>query len=281
MNHISQSSSIKIDNFSCVPLYVSMCFNNIEIAIGTAFVYLYENRSYLVTNWHNVTGREPVTLKCKSKQLAIPNRLHIRIPYHTKSETGATRIEWKLQVMPLYEDDGDAPIQPKWYEHPQHNHQIDLVTIPVDGIEKTGIIPANDQSLDLLPVQLYPSLDIFILGFPKGMSGGASFPVWKRGSIASEPDIDIDGLPKIFVDTTTREGMSGSPVYAQQQGLWLPEGSTDESDGIIGRGRRFVGIYSGRVGDDPFQAQLGIVWKVSAIEETIKGAKIGRSSFYM
>ena len=102
------------------------------------------------------------------------------------------------------------------------------------------------------------------------MSGGAHFPIWKRGSIATEPDIDLDGLPKLFVDTASREGMSGAPVFAQYTGFWTPEDKSELKDSVFGTGRRFLGIYSGRVGDDPFQAQLGIVWKPTAIEEIIK-----------
>ena len=61
--------------------------------------------------------------------------------------------------------------------------------------------------------------------------------------------------------------MSGSPVIATKNGYWLPEGETDPGKAVIGEGRRFIGLYSGRVGDDEFQAQLGIVWKESAILE--------------
>lgn len=63
--------------------------------------------------------------------------------------------------------------------------------------------------------------------------------------------------------------MSGAPVYAQEVGCWIPEGTERPEDHVLGKGRRFLGIYSGRVGDDPFQAQLGIVWKPSAIDEII------------
>ena len=59
---------------------------------------------------------------------------------------------------------------------------------------------------------------MFVLGYPKGISGGRGFPIWKRASIATEPDIQHDGLPKLLVDTATREGMSGAPVVAIADG---------------------------------------------------------------
>jgi hypothetical protein len=58
---------------------------------------------------------------------------------------------------------------------------------------------------------------VFILGFPKGISQGA-FPIWKRGSIATEPLYGVttiwakSGAPVILVDALTNDGMSGSPV---------------------------------------------------------------------
>ncbi|WP_234701800.1 serine protease [Synechococcus elongatus] len=260
-----------------------MCFKNEEIACGTAFFYLHEDKSYLVTNWHNVTGREPSTLKCKSNQAALPNHLFIKIPSSTHDSSGLKFIEWTTYVIPLYEDEGDSPKQPVWYEHPRYRYQVDLVAIPINinGVKGSEIKHANDPNFKLDNIRLCPGLDVFVLGFPRGLSGGANFPVWKRGSIASEPDFDIDGLPKLFIDTAMREGMSGAPVYARQVGYWLPEGATNQDEAMIGEGRKFLGIYSGRVGDDSFKAQLGIVWKPSAIEETIKAAMAGNSSFYM
>ena len=124
-----------------------------------------------------------------------------------------------------------------------------------------------------------PGLDSFVLGFPEGMLGGARFPIWKRASIASEPDIDIDDLPKLYVDTATRNGMSGAPVYLQKSGLITPEGKTMK-ESYFGVAYKFIGIYSGRIGEDAFNAQLGIVWKEKAILETIHGNQKGRSPFF-
>lgn len=66
--------------------------------------------------------------------------------------------------------------------------------------------------------------DVFVLGYPKGISGGGEFPIWKRASIATEPDIQLGTLPKMLVDTATREGMLGAPVIAvARRGVLEPE----------------------------------------------------------
>jgi hypothetical protein len=41
-----------------------------------------------------------------------------------------------------------------------------------------------------------------------------------------------------------------------------------------GEGELFLGVYSGRLGEDEFKAQLGIVWKKEVIEEIITGKNV-------
>ncbi|PSV87171.1 hypothetical protein C9I88_20315 [Photobacterium iliopiscarium] len=260
---------------SWVPIRIEMQFNETKLSVGTAFIYEHQNKTYLVTNWHNVTGRNPQTLQPLSKHLSIPNSIILPIPFSHKIENGFESVNWKSKGLELYEND-----KPIWFEHPTHGHDVDVIVIPLGGIEDTKLIASNDKEtlgLELIPIR--PSLDTFVLGYPLGMSGGANFPIWKRASIATEPNIDLDGLPKLLIDTATREGMSGSPVYAQATGYIMPEDKTDPKDFMIGEARRFIGIYSGRLGSDTFQAQLGIVWKESAIIEIIESKIIGKSSF--
>jgi hypothetical protein len=255
------------DNLSFVPLKLQMSFRETKLAIGTGFFYKLDERTHLVTTWHNVTGRHPETNQPLHSEGGIPDRMTIGVPYDFEKD-GLQGIEWKWRKVSLYTD--DQMQCPAWYEHPTHRSRVDVVTMPISGTEETALFIANDQRLKLDLIKLAPSLDVFILGFPKGMSGGGHFPIWKRGSIATEPDIDLDGLPKLLIDTATREGMSGAPVFAQRSSYWIPEDKEKPDDSVFGIGRRFLGVYSGRVGDNSFQAQLGIVWKPSAIEEVIR-----------
>lgn len=265
------------DNRSFVPIRIAATFNDTEIAIGTAFFYALKEKEYLVTNWHNVTGRRPSDHKPISKSAAIPDKLTLWIPFNEKvNERSAVR--WKQLALRLYEDEDN--LKAKWFEHPEHGNKVDAVAIELGEVHSTAAITANCSSLDLYDLRLHPGMDIFILGYPRGISGGGKFPIWKRGSIASEPDIDIDNLPLFYVDSATREGMSGSPVYAQVSGFWAPKNGKLPDDGVMGRGEQFVGIYSGRIlAEDPFLAQLGLVWKEEAIIQIIESAKHGISSF--
>lgn len=255
------------ENLNLVPVKIQMRFDDVELAIGTAFFYEYKTTTHLVTNWHNLSGRNPKTKEPLHSRGTIPNNLVVDVPYHIERE-GVTGIQWKRHVLSLYKD--AAMLESEYCVHPSHGENVDLATYPISGLEETVIVPANAKRLELCDIELRPSLDVFVLGYPLGMSGGASLPIWKRGSIATEPGIDLDKLPKFLIDTATRQGMSGSPVYAQETGFFHEEGKTGLENAILGTGRRFAGIYSGRLGDDTFQAQLGIVWKTLAIEETIE-----------
>jgi hypothetical protein len=142
-----------------------------------------------------------------------------------------------------------------------------------------GNDPVNKVG-DLVDFEVMVGDDVFVLGFPLGLHGGGPFPIWKRASIASEPEIDLDGLPKLLIDTATRKGMSGSPVIAVRRGLTNPRGTSGFSDAtIIGMAETFLGIYSGRVDDDPLGAQIGIVWKASVVEEIISAGVTGKTPF--
>jgi hypothetical protein len=254
---------------SWVPLKLETSANGQELSIATGFFYQHNGRSFLITNFHVVSGRDPNTGSILHSRGMVPDTLILYVATSTTDQASPTMVQWKPRQLSLYTE-GDAP-KPIWTEHPKHGRRFDVVAIPLSGLEETRIKAANAPELGLDPIRIYPSMDAFVIGYPRGMSGGGHFPIWKRATIATEPDFDLDGLPRFYIDTATREGMSGSPVYAQEVGYWLPEGETEFDKASIGKGRRFVGIYSGRLGaEDEFKAQLGIVWKESALIELVE-----------
>lgn len=251
---------------SWVPVKLKPSLNGEQLSVATGFFYQHNSGLFLITNYHVVSGRHPGTGENLNSMGLRPDSLVIGVPTSIgeRNESGAEMVRWIWGTLPLYTN--NEITKPIWTEHPEFGSRFDAVAIPLSGIENTRIIAANADSLHLENIRLYPSLEAFVLGYPRGMGGGGHFPIWKRATIATEPDIDLDGLPKFYIDTATREGMSGSPVYAQEVGYWLPEGESDQNKASIGKGRRFVGVYSGRLGaEDEFKAQLGIVWKESGL----------------
>ena len=73
---------------------------------------------------------------------------------------------------------------------------------------KVTLLPVNELAPGRIAIMI--GMDVFILGYPFG-SGPPAFPVWKRGSIASEPDLVKTTNGYYLIDTASRPGMSGSP----------------------------------------------------------------------
>jgi hypothetical protein len=123
------------------------------------------------------------------------------------------------------------------------------------------------------------SQDVFVIGFPFGLIANAPAPIWKRGSIALDPTFNPEGLPKMLVDTATREGMSGSVVVARHIIVgrdYLKKDGTKSEPMLYAKLDLVVGIYSGRYCADLEKAQLGIVWKRRVIEETVAAKNLAR-----
>src|SRR6478672_13030503 len=135
----------------------------------------------------------------------------------------------------------------------------DVVAIPLDlGTNRPPIYPVNVYVNDNLEIRI--GMDVFILGYPFGAKP-PGLPVWKRGSIASEPDLVRQTTGFYLIDTASRPGMSGSPVILRS---WTsPDGRAREPL------NRLIGVYSGRLGADVAEAQIGMVWHESFIPEII------------
>lgn len=269
---MSTRKSKGIDYFSTCSLKLELFFDDHLLSVATGFFYRGPNAPALVTNWHVLAGRHPTTGQPLDKNGAIPNS--IRFWFHT-SKLGDT---FHGPKMPLYKDSG----LPFWLQHNEKGQDIDVALIPflpdfeitIDD-EKLDIVfyCVNDRNSSVV-LNHRVGADAFVVGFPLGLSVQDIFPIWKRASIASEPEVSIASLPLFLIDTTTRPGMSGSPVYARQYGfVHYHDG---QSAHISGSATSFLGVYSGRLGgDDEFGAQLGRVWPRSLIDEILKNGVVG------
>lgn len=256
---------IRPDPISLTTHHIHMGFNDEIIAHGTGFIYKKQETYFLITNWHNVSGRHPETGKHLSKELSEPNV--ICTYFRSKDYAGDSHKE----LIPLYSSDTSEPL---WKEHPVFGHQVDVVAIPLPTSisSKYRLYTINENEFDPEYKEEVAD-DAFIVGYPFSDLTYIGLPVWKKASIASEPDVNINRLPMMYVDTATRPGLSGSPVIMQRVGLHGFTEGTFNGDALIGRIRNFIGIYSGRVGNDEFKAQLGIVWKAQVIEEILSSKK--------
>lgn len=268
-------------NLSFVPFQIRLTtVDEKPLATGTAFLYEFEAKNYLVTNWHNVTGKNPHDFSCLSKSsVALPHRMKACVPFESDAGNGKRQFDWRETTLNLYEDDdNNFPKKSCWYVHPEYDHKVDVVVLECDT-EGWAAIPANSGILKLNKLAVQVGMEAFVLGYPIGISGGGGFPLWKRASVASEPDFDMNQLPMFYIDTATKQGMSGSPVYFHQSGMWIEEGKSFPADAILGAGDRFAGIYSGRTDGEEFFAQIGKVWKEEVIRRIIEVKCLGKSSY--
>ena len=247
--------STKIDAYSLCAVPVEQFFDNKSLGTATAFVWERRDKFYLITNWHVVTCRNNETGEHLTSHAAEPNWL--RATFHPKAgmfETCSRDIELR-----------GVERQPKWLFHPVYRRKVDVVAIPLDPPEgEVGFRPINKLRQERLSVQI--GMDVFVLGYPFG-AAPPSFPVWKRGSIASEPGLVQIGEKFYLVDTASRPGMSGAPVILRTYGTHLTESGPSTTTAPA---TKFLGIYSGRLQTkDSGDTQLGRVWPEAYITDII------------
>jgi hypothetical protein len=269
------SNGIEVDDYSFAAFQVILTFGDTELSTATAFFYRQLSTLHLVTNWHVVAGRNSETGSLLDKKNAgTPNHITVRLP-------GSGPGRYADMKVSLYQD--DRQLQPAWMVHPKFGRHIDVAVLRV-GMPTSGRVFPINQLHNTPEMNERISEDAYVLGFPMGLTGGVQLPIWKRASIATEPQVNWNGLPALLVDTATRKGMSGAPVIVRAN-----SGSYRTADGgasidIMGPGlaapTKFLGVYSGRDSGDELQAQLGIVWKARVIDEIIAGQRLGLVNDY-
>lgn len=263
-------------SLSCVKLSV---FNdqNTQIDVATGFFYENEKGSpFIITNWHVVTGRRPESPKT-SKTGAVPTRISFERP---KAEGEGIQAVLNMKDLRTIDVTINTPCgeNPTWLETPQFGPRVDVVAVPIVSInELEQICPIHmlNKCPDFEP-RFSPNVmdDVSVIGFPWGLSVGGTLPIYKRGSVASEPRYNQQRLPRFLIDCRTAPSMSGSPVLASSSGIWTPPGESKLSgNSVIGTVNNFVGVYSGRLtpselgghgGDET--TELGIVWRKDVLE---------------
>ena len=254
--------TIKTNPLSAASFYTETFFNDIKLSTATSFAYKYKGRKYLVTNYHVAYGRNPETNQPMHSKGAIPNKLTFN--FRTKEHINPQILTFFI----------DYPENENPFKYITINNQIVDIAICELSDEFTGVCINELEEVYGEPsaeenIRLEITESLFVLGYPRGINIYDT-PIWKKSTIASEPDIDINNLPCFYIDSTTREGMSGAPVvFFSKDGIYKsPEYLFAVADRAI---YQFVGVYSGRDrNDEPHIAQLGKVWKKDLIEKIIE-----------
>src|SRR5882762_8839702 len=94
----------KFQYLSYVPFKIELFFEHTKLSTGTAFFYLLEGKRYLVTNWHNITGRHPADFAPISPTGGLPNRMVLGLPAVEPVSAGVVNLRWDNHALPIYED---------------------------------------------------------------------------------------------------------------------------------------------------------------------------------
>lgn len=255
----------QINSLSTTSVMLNMFFENEPLAKGTGWFWRLSNGIALVTAWHNFSGLHHTDRTTLSSKAGMPDRIRFR--YVAKEP-----LTFQETEVPLYLDEDRT--QPRWYVHSECGSFFDMAFL---GLELNGgdVTCINDAVSIQPDGSSKPGQDVFAIGYPQAVATMGVFPIWKRGSIASEPDTLVDGHPKFFVDMAGRGGLSGAPVFCFQRGTVINPTTSGQEIGF-GEKTEFLGLYSGRVADQlPADARsgestdLGFVWRSDVVIEML------------
>lgn len=248
--------SIQVDPWSLAALQIEMYFDQTLASHGTGSIWKRNGKTYLVTNWHNFSGKHRETGEHISTTNCEPNM--VRIFFHKLGAAG----KWVRCDVELL-DEG----KPIWIDHPRESAKIDLAAIEVRPPQDAQFSCPEELTSTELITEV--GAELFVVGYPFKIET-VGLPVWKRGSLAVELKVaQLSETGRFLIDTATRQGMSGSLVVRKQTGSWVEEGGKYKA-GRTEAAHRFMGIYSGRLGaNKDGDAQLGIVWPVRLVNELL------------
>lgn len=225
-------------------VYVEIYKDNIKLGSATGFIIKSKSRNYLVTNYHVVTNKNPIDNSWLDPKIPIsPNRIAIL-------QNGKILGNHVVKFENLYDSKGDTV----WYHNQIVNENVDVIELPLTDTSDITIYPVNyNNTTDSLVVS--PTDRVFIPGFPLGIKSSSGFPIWKSGFLASEPDLDQENKPIVWIDDIPFPGMSGSPVYLITQNLIYRNGNSTQ---VVGTTPVFfMGVFSHGNANDVY----GAMWK--------------------
>ncbi|KHQ53304.1 trypsin-like peptidase domain-containing protein [Mameliella alba] len=266
MSHGETVFRLADETHSAVRLEAKRVFDDGTVACpsstSSGFLWRHNECVYVVTCWHCLSGKHPETLKPLGS--FFPNRLVVHVRY-----TEVSKVPGKSYLGSLTHEIATEDLEGNylWIEHKQGSAvDVAAIRLPITEEDNLFFKCLNDFEFE----ELYrpaPTSDAFIVGFPEGFRGDRETPIWKRASVASEPDLGFQDRPVVLVDCIGNRGLSGAPVICVANGLLAPDGEQDTGNWSIGRWRKLLGVYAGRLGDCGLAAQMGRVWKAEVISE--------------
>ena len=131
---------------------------------------------------------------------------------------GNYHAQWDVNLK-LNNEDGSC----KWLQHGILGQHLDVAALKLDLLPTFSPRTFVDRAFVERDMAVLAGSEVFVLGYPLGLTKQQKLPVWKRASIASEPALNIDLGPAILIDSATKKGMSGAPVFAVSRGTFVSQ----------------------------------------------------------
>ena len=263
----------KIDPISTAVTPIELIADDNVFGHGTGFIWSNDQGQFLITNWHNLSGQNPFDGSYLNLGGKVPDSIRIYPAYLV----GPKQLIQRTPVtIPLFETFHEPTCK-------QHRHflelRIDIAAIKLDPAQQPeqGKLAALNQLGDQPKLFSHVGSNVFVVGYPFAEHEDLHrFPLWKRGSIASEPLIGWQGRPIFLIDAASRPGMSGSPVIRKIFGpapIWNGDEFYIQGDSIMRQ--EFVGIYSGHLRSKQQDVTIGIAWYGKLIPEVLANPDAG------
>lgn len=234
-----------------------------EIARSNAsgFFWNEHGKLLLFTNYHVVSGVNTIT----GMHLAgwVPNGCEISFFAESPRPSENNRHQHALFRYKARIEFDDSMLTDAWHIHAR-GYSVDLAAISIDW-QDSNIAPVCLNLTGLVgEFDGQAGEDVFVIGYPEGQNFERGLPLWKRGSIATDPELDQRNLPQYYIDTIGNGGLSGSFVLLKKEVSLIGDS--------VGRTRHkyaFAGVYAGRLGVNGIENQVGRVFKASAVKDIV------------
>lgn len=278
-------------SLSSAIVHLTMCFDQETLSTGSGVFYEREGKFFVVTAWHNVTGRHTETLNYLNEQASSePNNIIVAFKYFAFGGYTSMKI-----ILPLYDEE-----KALFYVHPDNWPRVDVVAIPFDPYANhPSFVYIDNKREDFLinlktadnqkPIRTIQDFlapeslskkwwehasvtdELFIPGYPHNITDYHFNPVWKRATIATEPQEKWNNERKFLIDSASSSGMSGASVFYYRSDGNVKFGGS--SYHLTYPAAIHAGIYVGRIGvTDKADPQVGTVWHPSVVDEIIDGS---------
>jgi hypothetical protein len=239
------------------------------ISHATGFMWRYDKRPWLISARHVFSGTSPFDDSLLSQKGYRPERL---LAYPSFGIPGAS-------IRDAVEAELYCEGCPLWLEDPEFDAlRVDIAALGLD-LGGRDVLCVNDSQGngdhelgDLTQV----GSPCVVIGYPNRNVAGLMTPIWRTGSLASEPLLPIDGKPMFLIDAATSPGFSGAPVFRTQIAPAVyPESalpSEARADPEAAIRSQLVGIYAGRLTHPYYGGEVPFVFYANRIERILSRA---------